>query len=232
MTMLETQALGQLLAQDLALKVYIDALLDDVTEVVATSAPALQVVENSTIPAVATHVSVEQQSAAITPESIHPVWAEGQFDCVLFKVAGALTLAVPLIELNGIVRWTNQVTPLPGRQDWFLGLLPVRGRQVKVIDMARFMIPERHRAREALASARTFTHIMLVGNGEWGLACEDMGKVLKLTSDKVRWRRDRGQRPWLAGMLLDQLCALLDVERFIGLIGPGTVKESRRGDDI
>lgn len=232
MTVLEKQATGQLLAQDLALKVYIDALLDDVAEVVTTSAPALQVVERPTIPAGATQVSIEQQPATIVPESTHPPWAEGQFDCVLFKVAGALTLAVPLIELNGIVKWNNQVTPLPGHQDWFLGLLPVRGRQVKVIDMARFVIPERHRAREALAPSRAFTHIMLVGNGEWGLACEEMGKVLKLTSDKVRWQRDRSQRPWLAGMLIDQMSALLDVERFIGLVAPGAVKESRRGDDI
>ncbi|MBI3771239.1 MAG: chemotaxis protein CheW [Gammaproteobacteria bacterium] len=234
MTVLEKQAVGQLLAQDLALKVYIDALLDDVTEVAITSIPALQVVESQMVPVASSQVVVGQKSEtnAVEVELTYPAWADSQFDCVLYKVAGALTLAVPLIELNGIVRWNNQVTALPGRQDWFLGLMPVRGRQVKVIDVARLVIPERHRAREALAQSRPFTHIILVGNGEWGLACESMGKVLKLTRDKIRWRRDRSQRPWLAGMLIDQMCALLDVERLIGLVSPGTTKETRRGDDI
>jgi purine-binding chemotaxis protein CheW len=232
MTVLEKQAVGQLLAQELALKVYIDALLDDVTEDGTVPVPALQVLDSQAVPAVSTDVATEQRPKAIVAEPAYPVWSEGQFDCVLFKVGGALTLAVPLIELSGIVKWNNQVTPLPGGQDWFLGLLPTRGRQVKVIDVARFVIPEHHRAREALVQPRVFSHVILVGNGEWGLACEGMGKVLKLTRDKIRWRSDRRQRPWLAGMLTDPMCALMDVERFVGLLKPGSIKESRCGDDI
>lgn len=232
MTVLEKQAVGQLLAQELALKVYIDALLDEVAEVAAAPIPALQVVDSQAVPLASTDIATELRPETKAAEPTHPAWSEGQFDCVLFKVAGALTLAVPLIELSGIVKWNNQVTSLPGGQDWFLGLLPTRGRQVKVIDVARFVIPEHHRAREALAQSRVFSHVILVGNGEWGLACEGMGQVLKLTRDKIRWRGNRRQRPWLAGMLTDPMCALLDVERFVGLLRPGAVKESRRGDDI
>lgn len=234
MTVIEKQSAGQLIAQELALKVYIDALLEDVTETSVRPTPELTVVEQPTRLAVATADEVASQTIPSDNKPAHPEWAETQFDCVLFKVAGALTLAVPLIELSGIVKWNSQVTPLPGHQDWFLGLLSVRGRQVKVIDMARFVIPEQHRAREIVNQSRSFKHIILVGNGEWGLACEDMGKVLKLSPDAVRWRADRSQRPWLAGMLVEHMCALLDVERFIGMAGQGTtqpVKETRRQDD-
>ncbi|ERV12963.1 CheW domain-containing protein [Pseudomonas aeruginosa BL17] len=53
-----------------------------------------------------------------------PAWAAEPFECLLFDVAG-LTLAVPLVCLGSIYPLENQeLTPLFGQPDWFLGILP------------------------------------------------------------------------------------------------------------
>src|SRR5690606_15264011 len=52
-----------------------------------------------------------------------PEWAQQRFECLLFSVAG-LKLAVPLVCLGGIhaVQNADELTPLPGMPDWFVGL--------------------------------------------------------------------------------------------------------------
>ena|SRR5690554_5637348 len=58
-----------------------------------------------------------------------PMWAQQQFDVLLFKVSG-LTLAVPLIALGQIQPITEELTPLFGQADWFMGLQPTAGGKI------------------------------------------------------------------------------------------------------
>ena len=60
--------------------------------------------------------------------------------------------------------------------------------------------------------------IILMGGGKWGLACDSVSEVITLQQDKVRWRGDNSKRPWLAGTVVDQMCALLDVDKFVELL--------------
>lgn len=215
-----------------ALKVYIDALLleppaDDAASV-ETAAPT---------PLVAP-VAAEPDAATVAIDAVEPppqprrrqapaVDRDAPFECLLFKVAGGLRLAVPLVRLTGILKWEGHLTPIPGYADWFLGLMSKRGRQVKVIDIAAFVIPENHNARQALADTRRYQHLLLIDDGKIGLACDDLGRVLKLSADKVRWRKDAGSRPWLAGTVIEQMSALLDVEQLTAML-----KEGAALDDI
>ncbi|RMV85651.1 CheW domain-containing protein [Pseudomonas amygdali pv. tabaci] len=58
-----------------------------------------------------------------------PAWAAEPFECLLFDVAG-LTLAVPLVCLGSIYPLAGQeLTPLFGQPDWFLGILPCLARR-------------------------------------------------------------------------------------------------------
>jgi purine-binding chemotaxis protein CheW len=231
-TKIEKQAVTQLVEHELALKVYLDSLLFEELplqeEVVA--APLLRVV--TTPPEVEVKTPepqltvAEAMTVAVPPQAQPPEWSEGTFESLLFKVGGFLTLSVPLARLNGIVPWPDKLTAVPGYAEWFLGLLPNRGRQVKIIDIAKFVIPASHKARSTLERGeRQFKHIILIDDGQFGLACDELGTVLKLSQGQVRWRHDRTTRPWLAGTVIEQMCAMIDIEQFVLMLKDGVPRD-------
>ncbi|HHK5492151.1 TPA: DUF3482 domain-containing protein [Pseudomonas aeruginosa] len=149
-----------------------------------------------------------------------PAWAAEPFECLLFDVAG-LTLAVPLVCLGSIYPLENQeLTPLFGQPDWFLGILPSQAGNLKVLDTARWVMPERYRDdyRDGLK------YVISVQGYEWGLAVHQVSRSIRLDPAEVKWRSQRSQRPWLAGTVIEHMCALLDVAALAELIASGAVK--------
>ena len=60
---------------------------------------------------------------------------------------------------------------------------------------------------------------------EWGLAVHQVSRSLRLDPSEIKWRSQRGQRPWLAGTVIEHMCALLDVAELAELIASGAVKQ-------
>ncbi|MBP7823817.1 MAG: chemotaxis protein CheW [Pseudomonas sp.] len=149
-----------------------------------------------------------------------PSWGEEAFECLLFDVAG-LTLAVPLVCLGSIYPLDGQeLTPLFGQPEWFLGILPCQAGNLKVVDTARWVMPERYREdfREGLQ------YVISVQGYEWGLAVHQVSRSIRLEPAQIKWRAQRAQRPWLAGTVIEHMCALLDVTALAELIASGAVK--------
>ncbi|MDH4581008.1 CheW domain-containing protein [Pseudomonas sp. BN415] len=149
-----------------------------------------------------------------------PAWGEEPFECLLFDVAG-LTLAVPLVSLGSIYPLAGQeLTPLFGQPDWFLGILPCQAGNLKVLDTARWVMPERYRDdfREGLQ------YVISVQGYEWGLAVHQVSRSIRLDPNEIKWRSQRSQRPWLAGTVIEHMCALLDVSALAELIASGATK--------
>jgi purine-binding chemotaxis protein CheW len=159
----------------------------------------------------------------VVPEPVlqgRPEWAEGPFECLLFDVAG-LTLAVPLVCLGSIYPLEGQeLTPLFGQPDWFLGILPCQAGNLKVLDTARWVMPDRYRDdfREGLQ------YVISVQGYEWGLAVHQVSRSIRLDPNEVKWRSQRTQRPWLAGTVIEHMCALLDIASLAELIASGAAK--------
>jgi len=140
---------------------------------------------------------------------------------MLFRTAG-LTLAVPLAELSGVQEWeASPVTPLPRHVDWFLGLVRYRGRSVPVVDTALLVLPQERRARLSTTAAERSTRIVFIGEGDWGLACDDVAEVITLEPDQVRWRTSRTSRSWLAGTVIQHMCAIIEPAAFARLLAAG-----------
>jgi len=181
-----------------------------VVEAVATPAPPVRT------PAVATglHAAATTQ----TPEP-RPDWASEPFPCLLLKVHGLL-LALPLVKLNRILPW-SEPTLIPGYAPWLLGVLRQanQDRNLKVVDTAALVMPER--LGQVVLTGPSHQHIVMIGDGEWGLTCEDVSSVISIDPAKVRWRTNRTKRPWLAGTVVEHLCALLDAERLADLLSTG-----------
>lgn len=154
----------------------------------------------------------EEQEPAVETE---PRFAADEFQILLFDVAG-IKLAVSLEKLDGILEWNDDVTPMPNCSPWFMGLLAERGAQIKVINTGMLVVPSKFRINHRREDMQK---IILIGGGKWGLACDSVSEVITLKRDKVRWRGENSKRPWLAGTVVDHMCALLDVEEFVELLG-------------
>jgi purine-binding chemotaxis protein CheW len=149
-----------------------------------------------------------------------PSWAAEPFECLLFDVAG-LTLAVPLVCLGSIYSLAgHELTPLFGQPEWFLGILPSQAGNLKVLDTARWVMPDRYRDD----FKQGLQYVISVQGYEWGLAVHQVSRSLRLDPNEIKWRSHRGQRPWLAGTVIEHMCALLDVSALAELIASGGAK--------
>ncbi len=154
------------------------------------------------------------------PEKVsRPDWSESEFQAMLFNVAG-LMLAVPLVDLNGVVEWDpEKITEMPGHAEFYLGLMNHLGVNVPVIDTARLVLPPKKR-QELTGDDPTarLSRVVLIHDGQYGLACDEVSEVITLQPDEVRWRTARTQRRWLAGTVVEHMCALIDVNAFADLL--------------
>lgn len=141
-------------------------------------------------------------------ENGRPQWAQSRFDVLLFKVSG-LTLAVPLISLGQIQPLTDELTPLFGQADWFMGLQPTPAGKIRTVNTAKFVMPERYDE----SFLQTAKYVVSINGVPWGLAVDSVNQPITLMPDDVKWRSDRSKRPWLAGTVKDHMCALLDIPR-------------------
>lgn len=229
-----------MLDQQLALGAYLNALLTPAPETAPLPEPGPPPAPVETAPEPAPVVihapapPVVEPTPAPEPESVpvpasagavQPDWAEGEFQCLLFQVAG-LTLAVPLARLSGVAPWDDAaVTEMPNHSTWFLGLREYQGLRARLVDIAAVVLPADKYAALAPADSRRLGKVVMIDDNRWGLACDEVGEVISLSRDDVKWRTEMGRRPWLAGTVIEHMCALLDTDalaRMLAGAGPET----------
>ena len=224
--MLEEQARDALPAAVDAAPVHVPVIEKTPLTVVEAPAPVLASVSTIAplLQALVPPVVEVHMPPSITPPPVEtdgrPAWAAEPFECLLFDVAG-LTLAVPLVCLGSIYSLAgHELTPLFGQPEWFLGILPSQAGNLKVLDTARWVMPDRYREdfRQGLQ------YVISVQGYEWGLAVHQVSRSLRLDPNEIKWRSHRGQRPWLAGTVIEHMCALLDVAALAELIASGGAK--------
>lgn len=143
-------------------------------------------------------------------ENGRPAWAQSRFECLIFTVNG-LKLAVPLITLGSVHQIDRKFNALPGQFDWFLGILQTpNAGNIKVLDTGLCVMPERYDP----ASRDSLAYVITIHGYSWGLACHEVEKSITLEPDQVKWRTQRGKRPWLAGTVVDYMCSLVDTDGF------------------
>lgn len=145
-------------------------------------------------------------------------YRQGNFQALFFNVAG-LTIAVPLIELGGIHN-IEKTTSLMGKPDWFKGVMLHRDDKVNVVDTALWVMPEK--CDENMKSSLNYQYIIMLSDSSWGLTAENLVDTITLKQDEVKWLDQSSKRPWLAGLVKDKMCALLDVNSLIQLLNDGS----------
>jgi len=195
-------------------------VLEAPAPVMPSISPVAPMLQALVAPVVEVHLPPSNTPPPVAGDD-RPSWAAEPFECLLFDVAG-LTLAVPLVCLGSIYSLAGQeLTPLFGQPEWFLGILPSQAGNLKVLDTARWVMPDRYRDdfRQGLQ------YVISVQGYEWGLAVHQVSRSLRLDPNEIKWRSHRGQRPWLAGTVIEHMCALLDVAALAELIASGGAKQ-------
>jgi purine-binding chemotaxis protein CheW len=144
-------------------------------------------------------------------------YREGSFQAMFFDVSG-LIIAVPLIELGGIHNM-DKTTSLMGKPDWFTGVMLHREEKINVVNTARWVMPEK--CTESLLNSLNYQYIIMLNNSRWGLSAENLVDTVTLEQEDVKWLDNSSKRPWLAGLVKNRMCALLDVEALITLLDQG-----------
>jgi len=179
-------------AEHQALKAKLEVVHEEVVDEAALAAQAL--------------AAERVQKNLVWCDNGRPQWAQERFDVLLFSVSG-LTLAVPLISLGQIQPLTDELTPLFGQADWFMGLQPTSVGKVRTVNTAKFVMPERYDER-FLETAR---YVISIDGVPWGLAVDEVNQPITLEPEDVKWRGERSKRAWLAGTVKQHMCALIDI---------------------
>lgn len=135
------------------------------------------------------------------------------FQTLVFEV-GKLPLAVPLIKLGGIVNVSEQdITPLVGTPSWFMGLVPHEKGNLMVVDTQRFLMPEQNTDQQ-----EAYRYLIILDDSLWALACNSVGDAKNLSPEDIRWSSGSSKRPWFAGMVVEYMSALIEVDRLINML--------------
>ncbi|OGT19962.1 MAG: hypothetical protein A2V90_07825 [Gammaproteobacteria bacterium RBG_16_57_12] len=134
---------------------------------------------------------------------------------MIFSV-GKLNLAIPIKDIIGIMKWPANISRPPGMPEWKIGSCEERGERVTIVDTAKLVIPQNR--RDLMPEQNDYQHVIIVGKSKWGIACNDVSKVINLDPAQVKWSDERNIRPWLAGTVITQMCALLNSDAFIALL--------------
>ena len=136
-----------------------------------------------------------------------------QFQVLFFLVQG-VRFAVPLIDLGGIFE-CDKITNLFGKPSWFMGITDVRGDKINIVDTLRWVKPDIKQSPEK------YPYLISLGMSPWSIGCDVLEGNRTLTSSQIKWREIPGNRPWLAGIVTAEKCALLHVKALIALFEAG-----------
>lgn len=134
-------------------------------------------------------------------------WSSQGVECLVFSVGG-LKLAVPLLLLGGVHEVdASDVKPLIGQPKWYLGMSHKNEQSLQVIDTANFIMPERPQS----LGEQGYKYLIQLEKTPWAIACQSIDDTVRLEAAEIKWRGDRGKRAWLAGTVIEKMCALIDV---------------------
>jgi purine-binding chemotaxis protein CheW len=194
-----------------------EPLIDDAASKVINRAAVVAKEENHNIDTAKAGALTTRRSAGNFEAAPQKDYRKGDFQAMFFDVAG-LTVAVPLIELGGIHN-SDKITALMGKPEWFKGVMLRRDEKINVVDTALWVMPEK--CNEKLLSALNYQYIIMLNDSTWGLTAENLVDTVTLKQEDVKWLDSSSKRPWLAGLVKDRMCALLDVDSLIKLLEKG-----------
>jgi purine-binding chemotaxis protein CheW len=115
--------------------------------------------------------------------------------------------------MRSIAQVPDRLVKLPGRPAWQRGLVRYRGDSVLVADLGLLL--------GIKAGCEAPRYLLIIGDGRCAFECDSIEDAVPVVSRDVHWGRRTEGRAWLAGLLADRMCALLDADAIAGKIRHG-----------
>lgn len=135
--------------------------------------------------------------------AVVPDWAKvaAGFRVLQFRI-GEYRFAMPMVLLRSVALLPDRVTALPAQPRWQRGVVHHRGGNLALADLGVLI--------GVAARCDSARYMLVFGDGRQALVCDDIEDAVLVDTGEVRWRRERQHRAWLLGLLLGQMCVLLD----------------------
>ncbi len=153
----------------------------------------------ATVTEIKTDLATEEGEDTEVSTALPAEWFPLQ--CLMFRVADNL-LSVPLVEIKNVVNWHDKLTRLPEEPDWVLGILQHREKNIRVADSASIL---QIRNSEDVSPS----HILVLGDEEWAITCDQIDKVVTLEYDDIQWHQSTGNN-LIYGAIRESLASLLN----------------------
>jgi purine-binding chemotaxis protein CheW len=139
------------------------------------------------------------------------------FQALLFDI-NRLQLAIRTEDIKAILPWPE--TPLEQSQESsnnkaIIGSYNLAANQIKIINTVNIVLPIQHRRSLAIPS-----FMIVVGEGNWALSSHKINSVIILAPEEMRWRKNKGTRPWLAGTSIENSCSIVNLTELVSLLNP------------
>jgi chemotaxis signal transduction protein len=147
---------------------------------------------------------------------------DSSFQTLIFEISG-VKLAVPLVELGGI----HPFVPLQhiiGKPDWYAGFVQLKGKAVNCIDGAKWLLTDKRPSNE---STLDYQFIIMLNDTNWGIACHNLVDTVLMFKEEVKWRDTDIKRPWMAGLVKEQMCAMLDTYQLTDMLDAGLSSDQK-----
>ncbi len=159
-------------------------------------------------------VSTPETEENIGEQSQIPSWGKKPFECLLVKSAG-INLMVPTMPVSYIERINNKkIIRLPSDIEAFRGMATLRERSVAIIDLFSLISENTSVNNQQAMQADTdyVEHALVMENGDYALACDDVCKIVMLSTKSVRWNKGCFNNPIFAGIVPEYLCPIVNIE--------------------
>jgi hypothetical protein len=127
------------------------------------------------------------------------------FQVLLCSVAN-ITIAIPLVELGGIHKLTK-IAPMAKQPSWCKGIFLKGSEKFICIDAAEWLIPSKYASS---SDGEAYKFAVQLGKSQYMLCCNSINTTVEVSCHDVKWRENPATRPWLAGLLKERMCALID----------------------
>jgi chemotaxis signal transduction protein len=188
----------ELASQNDAVKLYLDALLNNGVDIVPEELTPTELLSNAILEEIKN--SKEQIK--------RPRWATEYFSCLPITIAG-ISLLIPLRQVRTVISMREEVVPIEEMPEWIMGSITNSHRQIKVIDTEKIV----YQNEEFPEQVEPASQLVLINDGKWGLTCDAVGKMQQLSQSDLTWRAKTTSRRWIAGVSNKHKLPVIDIKR-------------------
>ena len=149
----------------------------------------------------------------ITEQSLIPLWGQKQFECLLVKSAG-MKIIIPAMSVAYIENVNKKIPRLSLDTEAFHGVITLREQSVAVIDLFSLIAGNTSFGDEGSMQHNThyIDHVIVMENGKYALACDDVSQMMRLNPEDVRWNRASFNNPMFIGVVTEHLCPIINID--------------------